>query len=70
MALIGMVLTLVFILIAFIGPWYSVSSGTLSLDIGLTTAAGTVSRGALDTTMYIAIFALITSGNFIVSQPI
>ncbi len=61
-ALIGMILALVFIIIAFIGPWYSMSFMGMSIDVGLTTEATSgVDRGPFDTTMYIAIFALITS---------
>lgn len=63
LALIGMILTLVLILVAFFGPWYSVNlMDIISIDIGLTTAATTgLNSGPLNTTMYIAIGALITT---------
>ena len=60
-AVIGMLLTLVFILIGFFGPWYSISSGFFNLDIGLTTGIGQsgLETGVLDVTFYMAILALI-----------
>lgn len=64
-ALIGMIVALVFILVAFFGPWYGVSGSamgvSISEDIGLTSGIGQsgIDRGILDVTMYLAIIALI-----------
>ena len=64
-AVIGMLLTLVFILVGFFGPWYSVSGSmmgySMSIDVGLTTGIGEsqIERGAFDITFYMAILALI-----------
>ena len=62
MALIGMVIALVFIIIALVGPWYSMSFFGITTEAGLFTEALTgVDRGPWDTTMYIAVVALIFS---------
>jgi len=60
-AVIGMLLTLVFILVGFFGPWYSFSSGIFSLDIGLTSGIGQsgLETGVLDVTFYMAILAMV-----------
>lgn len=60
-AVIGTLLTLVFILLGFFGPWYSISSSFSSLDIGLTTGIGQsgFEYNVLNLTFYMAIFALV-----------
>jgi magnesium-transporting ATPase (P-type) len=74
-ALIGMILTLVFIIIGFIGPWYILSMnsvyGNVEASIGLTSMQVKVNgvnipyeqfsgdKGPIDTTMYITIGALV-----------
>jgi len=64
-AVIGMLLTLVFILVGFFGPWYSVSGSMMgyemSVDVGLTSEIGQSGLGndVLSITLYMSILALI-----------
>jgi hypothetical protein len=60
-AIIGTLLTLVFLILGFFGPWYSISGGFSSVDIGLTTGIGQsgFEYNVLNVTLYTAIFALI-----------